>query len=412
MKLSTLGLLVTLLALAAGCGGSPRSATGSPETPLAPIATPTASPDPDSAGLPPDGSWQVELTAADLLAAGRPADAAAPGIYTWTFQEGRAAINLDAEDGSGAYCEADMVLLDGSSFRLDYDSAGGECGGEVDQISWTLEVDGLYLTIVATNAGLENQRAYLETKPWQPVDPAVATEIPGFVDVGGRELFMECRGSGSPTLIFLVGTDAPRTAMRELEDRMLEGSVRVCDYDRAGAGRSDPALEPQDDLDVVDDLAALLSKAHIEPPYVLVGQSVGGDQTWLYADRHPEGIAGFLIMNAGPFQLDWDALHDVWSQAEIDDERALSETHLGSEKQAATPPEGMPYVIMMSTIAQCASTSDVCGRIYPFYEAWALELANRTDSGRMVSVAADHEIYRTELDRVVKEIEALLDEVR
>ena len=202
--------------------------------------------------------------------------------------------------------------------------------------------------------------------------------------------------------------------MRGIEDELLRGTipVRVCDYDRAGEGRSDPAPEPQNDLDVVDDLATLLEAAEIKPPYVLVGHSVGGDQTWLYADRHPEGVAGFLIMNAGFFELDWDALHDVWSEAEIVEERALSESGLGSVKQAATPPEGVPYVVMMSTIAQCASTADVCGRIYPFYEAWAQELADRTGSGRFVSIEAGHEIYTTELDRVVEELEALLDEVR
>ncbi len=193
---------------------------------------------------------------------------------------------------------------------------------------------------------------------------------------------------------------------------MDDGSVRVCDYDRAGEGRSDPAAEPQDDLDVVDDLAALLAAADIEPPYVLVGHSLGGDQTWLYADRHPEGVAGFMLMNAGFFELDWEALHDVWSQAEIDEEREHSEQILGSVKQAATPPDGVPYVVMMSTIAQCGSPTDVCGRIYPAFEEWAREIAGRTGSGRMVSIEAGHEIYLSQLDRVVEELQALLDEAR
>ena len=85
---------------------------------------------------------------------------------------------------------------------------------------------------------------------------------------------------------------------------------------------------------------------------------------------------------------------------------------MGPVKQKATPPEGMPYVVMMSTVAQCYSTTDVCGRIYPRYEAWAQELADRTDSGRFVSIAAGHQIYLTELDSVIGEIEALLDKVR
>jgi hypothetical protein len=118
------------------------------------------------------------------------------------------------------------------------------------------------------------------------------------------------------------------------------------------------------------------------------------------------------MMNAGFFELDWDALHDVWSQAEIDEERALSQAGLGSVKQAAAPARGVPYVVMMSTVAQCAHSYDICTRIYPFYEAWAHEIAERTGSGRMISIDAGHEIYQTNLDRVVEEIESLLDEVR
>ena len=126
----------------------------------------------------------------------------------------------------------------------------------------------------------------------------------------------------------------------------------------------------------------------------------------------PRASPASCSMNAGFFELNWDALHDVWSEAEINEERALSEAGLGSVKQAATPPDDVPYVVMLSTIAQCGDPNDVCARIYPFFEAWAQELADRTGSGRMVSVAAGHEIYATELDRVVEEIDLLLDQIR
>ena len=414
------GLLVLSLAGCAGVGPaaqSPASSPGAPaqapasQTTTAPSRSP-ATPPPFSDGLPPDGTWQVQVAEDDFVAAGWPADINPPGTYTWTFADGRATIELNGDDGSSAFCEANMSPLDGH-VRFDYDPAGGDCGDLEEVVAWELAADGLHLFLISTSSPYaDSARAQLETKPWQSTAAVVSTVTPGMVDIGGRSLLIECRGTGSPTVVFLAGTRMPRMSMRGIEDALLdEGSVRVCDYDRAGEGRSDPAAEPQDDLDVVDDLAALLDAADIEPPYVLVGHSLGGDQTWLYADRHPEGVAGFMLMNAGFFELDWDALHDVWSQAEIDEERALSEAGLGSVKQAATPPKDVPYLVMLSTIAQCGSTSDVCGRIYPFYEAWAQELADRTSSGRMVSVAAGHEIYATELDRVVEELELLLEEI-
>lgn len=305
-------------------------------------------------------------------------------------------------------------------------SGGGPAatnGGSRENL-WVIDVDDAPLLIDGTmfDGASEASRAVIEqvvqsirfgSSPPAPVPSVAKVEVrPGFVDIGGRSLFLECRGTGSPTVIFLAGTRMARTSMRVIEDEVVNDGVRVCDYDRAGEGQSPAAPESQNDLDVVDDLAAVLAAADIAPPYVLVGHSLGGDQTWLYADRHPAGVAGFVIMNAGFFELDWEALHDVWANHEIAEERALSEAGLGSVKQAASPPDGVPYVVMLSTIAQCESTSDVCGRIYPFYEAWAQELASRTESGRYVSVEAGHEIYKSRLDVVVKEIERLLGEVR
>jgi hypothetical protein len=236
--------------------------------------------------------------------------------------------------------------------------------------------------------------------------------ISGRFDIGGRLLFLECRGTGSTSVIFLQGTGAPRTSMSAIEDELLERTVRVCDYDRAGEGESDPAPTRQSDIDVTDDLAALLAAAHVPPPYVLVGQSVGGDQAWLYASKHPAGVAGFLIMNAGFFLLDWGKLKSVWTDAEIAEERAGSDAGLGKIKQAASPPKDVPYVVVMSTIAQCASPKDICGRIYPYYEDWARVLAKRTPNGRFVQVAAGHEIFDARPDFVVAEIGKLLDELR
>jgi pimeloyl-ACP methyl ester carboxylesterase len=56
----------------------------------------------------------------------------------------------------------------------------------------------------------------------------------------------------------------------------LAGSTRVCTYDRAGTGRSDPAPNRRRDADdVVTDAHALLEAADLSGPLVLVGRSFG-----------------------------------------------------------------------------------------------------------------------------------------
>jgi hypothetical protein len=68
--------------------------------------------------------------------------------------------------------------------------------------------------------------------------PSTGDGISGAFDIGGRSLFLECRGTGKATVIFLAGTGGPRMQMRTIEDDLLRRPVRVCDYDRAGAASS------------------------------------------------------------------------------------------------------------------------------------------------------------------------------
>ncbi len=148
----------TLVGCATGPGAPSQSAL-----PSAAASLPTAT----ATNLLPDGTWQVELSAADLVAAGWPADVTPPGTYTWTFADGRATIDLDAKGGSDAHCEADMAAVDGH-VRLTYDE--GDCGGEVDDIRWEVSDGNLRLFLITTNAPLDQQKAYLETEPWQAVE--------------------------------------------------------------------------------------------------------------------------------------------------------------------------------------------------------------------------------------------------
>jgi pimeloyl-ACP methyl ester carboxylesterase len=82
----------------------------------------------------------------------------------------------------------------------------------------------------------------------------------------------------------------------------LSRDTRVCLYDRAGMGQSDPQATPLTTpptaADAVTDLHALLAAAGVPGPYVLVGHSAGGAFVQLYARTHPEEVAGVVALNA------------------------------------------------------------------------------------------------------------------
>jgi pimeloyl-ACP methyl ester carboxylesterase len=128
---------------------------------------------------------------------------------------------------------------------------------------------------------------------------------------GGRKLYLECRGSGSPTVVLEAGSgdlaeiwSLPPVGPGRPVLTELAQFTRVCAYDRPGTyllpdtlSRSDPVAMPRSAGDIVRDLGALLD-AHVPGPYVLVGHSFGGMVVRLYATLFPERIAGLVLVDA------------------------------------------------------------------------------------------------------------------
>jgi pimeloyl-ACP methyl ester carboxylesterase len=86
--------------------------------------------------------------------------------------------------------------------------------------------------------------------------------------------------------------------------------TRVCSYDRAGLGFSDGGPVPRDATAAVNDLHALLERAGVAPPYILVGHSEAGFYEPLYADRYRQEVAGMVLVDPS-FPNDAQEYHTV-----------------------------------------------------------------------------------------------------
>ncbi|MET0309211.1 MAG: alpha/beta hydrolase [Sphingomonas sp.] len=125
------------------------------------------------------------------------------------------------------------------------------------------------------------------------------------VDIGGRRFHLDCRGSGSPTVILESGLDINGTlAWYKVQDTIAK-TTRVCSSDRAGIMWSDPPPHVQNGDHVAQDLHAALSKAGIGGPLVLVGHSLGGPYIMNYTRQFGGDVAGLVFVDAShPDQLD------------------------------------------------------------------------------------------------------------
>lgn len=118
------------------------------------------------------------------------------------------------------------------------------------------------------------------------------------VDVGGYFLHLVCMGAGSPTVVLDGGTGATAASWALVQPTVAE-DTRVCSYDRAGMGHSDPGPRPRRAGLLADELATLLSRSSIEGgPVVLVGASAAGFTVRLLATQYPELVAGLVLVDA------------------------------------------------------------------------------------------------------------------
>ena len=139
----------------------------------------------------------------------------------------------------------------------------------------------LILASCCTVAGLIAQQ------PELPVPPGK------LVDIGGRSLHLLCSGQGTPTVVLEAGASAFAIDWT-LVQREIARTTRVCSYDRAGMGWSDP---PGKGARSSEDLHALLAAAKEAPPYVLVGASRGGLMVRTYLLEYPGDVDGFVLVD-------------------------------------------------------------------------------------------------------------------
>ena len=118
-----------------------------------------------------------------------------------------------------------------------------------------------------------------------------------FVQAGSIRMNIDCRGQGSPTVILESGSSGPSVDWLMVQPEVAKFS-RVCSYDRAGYGWSDPGPEPRSALQIARELKQLLQASGERGPYVLVGHSMGGYDVRAYTGQYPSDVAGMVLVDA------------------------------------------------------------------------------------------------------------------
>jgi pimeloyl-ACP methyl ester carboxylesterase len=174
------------------------------------------------------------------------------------------------------------------------------------------------------------------------------------VDIGGRSIYLDCRGDGSPTIVLDAGMGGGADGWGTVLDGLAR-TTRTCAYDRPGRGTSEPRGR-HTLADTAADLHAALQVAGETAPFILVGHSHGGNYVRVFTDRYRTEVAGIVLVDTFDPDLEERWIHPLLGtlrpeyKAQLDGLRSLvadvedldwaaSEHQLRSSSIAGTPIE-------------------------------------------------------------------------
>jgi pimeloyl-ACP methyl ester carboxylesterase len=118
------------------------------------------------------------------------------------------------------------------------------------------------------------------------------------IDINGHDMHIWADGTGNVTVVFAVGYQTP-SAYVDFYPLSSEISkhTRVAVYERPGYGWSDAAKTPRDIDTITLEIHELLVKSGEQPPYILVGHSIGSLETLRFAQLYKDEVKGVILLD-------------------------------------------------------------------------------------------------------------------
>ena len=248
------------------------------------------------------------------------------------------------------------------------------------------------------------------------------------VDIGGRRLYIKCSGeahAGRPVVVLDAGMANTSATWSFVEPKVSE-FARVCSYDRAGTGKSDRAPQPRTSKDIVLDLHNLLTKAGVNPPYVLVGHSFGGMNTRLYASEYPKEVVGIVLVDS-THEDESDRMlavlpPEMLKKAKPEDMVVRNAEGIDFDKSVAQLRTAkwrrdIPLVVLTRGSATLNPNDYAVPSLAPKFEEIRLELqqelVRRSAKGRqIIAEKSGHFIHHDQPELVIEAIRQVLEESR
>lgn len=222
------------------------------------------------------------------------------------------------------------------------------------------------------------------------------------VDVGGYQIYTKMLGKSKAVVILDIGLGGDLSTWNKVAEQ-ISTFARVVIYDRAGYGKSQqrPGNNPITSEDSVNTLKILLAKLNIQPPYFLVGHSLGGLNMQLFAQKYPKDVAGVVLSESSSRnQKFYDPLpsKDAFYYREA---LGLNQSRLQVKKAGAFP--HIPLIVLTAT------NRGVTPEHEAQWQLWQKELTQLSPEGiQIYAWGSNHLIQKKQPQLIVDAVATLI----
>jgi hypothetical protein len=251
------------------------------------------------------------------------------------------------------------------------------------------------------------------------------------VDIGGYNLHIYDTGFGKPTVIFEYALSSTGGVIRFADiQKEIATFTRAISYDRAGIGKSDESPLPRSYENMVKELKLMLEEEKIDPPYILVGYSLGGHLVRLFTDTYPEDVVGLVLVD-GSHEDFFDRIkanrtEEEWGEIDSTINNLISQNSeiarkewdayiMGCELMKTVEiPANIPVQVI--TAAKYGWTFEAMGLspedILLWLELQSDWIKNKPNAKQTITEKSSHGILGDEPQLVISAIKEVLDEVK
>lgn len=217
------------------------------------------------------------------------------------------------------------------------------------------------------------------------------------------------RGAKGPTIILINGAGGPIEGWIRIWNGVSNDNIMFA-YNRLGIGNSSKPDVPQTGIVMVKDLKDLLQRLQLEPPYLVVGHSLGGFIAHLFTTTYPNEVCGVIFIESSTVK---DVLTNSKRTKETNSNKLLEVNHVlttAKQIQEARPFPNIPITVI-------AGTKPPFGWIMPRKIKEARlnnqkELVSLSDKGKLILARkSGHFPQLTESRLIVEEIDNILREI-